>query len=66
MSEGKNLTAKVSYARFYARTLYERELHDQLLTEVIEADPADGSSTLQNVLAQDEAKLLLESGDEYF
>lgn len=66
VSDGKDLNAKVSYARFYARTLYERELHDELLNEVVSADPADGASTLLNVLAQDEAKLLLESADDYF
>ena len=37
LSEGNDLGVKVSYARFYARTLYERELHDKLLNEVVEA-----------------------------
>ena len=66
LSDGKDLGVKVSYARFYARTLYERELHDSLLTEVVEADPAEGASTLLNVLAQDEAQALLDSADDYF
>lgn len=66
LSEGTDLGAKVSYARFYARTLYERELHDTLLKEVLAADPTVGASTLLNVMAQDEAKRLLESADEYF
>jgi len=66
LSEGKDLGVKVSYARFYARTLYERELHDKLLNEVVEADAAEGNSTLLNVLAQDEAEMLLESADDYF
>jgi len=66
LSEGKDLGVKVSYARFYARTLYERELHDKLLNEVIEADAAEGNSTLLNVLAQDEAEILLNSADDYF
>ena len=66
LSDGKDLNAKVSYARFYARTLYERELHDELLNDVVSADPSDGASTLLNVLAQDEAKLLLETADDYF
>ncbi len=66
LSEGTDLSAKVNYARFYARTLYERELHDKLLQEVLEADPTVGVSTLLNVMAQDEAKRLLESADEYF
>lgn len=66
LSEGTDLSAKVSYARFYARTLYERELHDKLLNEVLAADPTVGSSTLLNVMAQDEAKRLLDSADDYF
>ncbi len=66
LSEGTDLSVKVSYARFYARTLYERELHDKLLNEVLQADPRLGTSTLLNVMAQDEAKRLLESADEYF
>ena len=38
---------KVEYARGYARTLYERELHDRLLTEVMEADPVAPRLTLE-------------------
>lgn len=66
LSEGKDLSVKVSYARFYARTLYERELHDSLLNDVVKADPAEGTSTLLNVLAQDEAQALLDTADDYF
>lgn len=66
LSDGKDLGVKVSYARFYARTLYERELHDTLLNEVVEADPTEGTSTLLNVLAQDEAQALLDTADSYF
>lgn len=66
LSGGSDLNAKVNYARYYARTLYERELHDELLNEVVSANPSDGTSTLLNVLAQDEAKLLLESADDHF
>ncbi len=66
LSDGKDLSVKVSYARFYARTLYERELHDTLLNEVVDADPTEGTSTLLNVLAQDEAQALLDTADSYF
>ena len=66
MSDGKDLAVKVSYARFYARTLYERELHDELLNDVIAADPTEGTSTLLNVLAQDEAQALLDTADDHF
>ena len=66
LSGGRDLGIKVSYARYYARTLYERELHDRLLNEVLAADPVQPGYTLFNTLAQDEAVELLESADDYF
>ncbi len=66
LSEGRDLSAKVEYARGYARLLYERELHDQLLNEVLEASPQAKGLTLFNVMAQEQAKALLASADDYF
>jgi len=66
MTNGGDLSAKVEYARGYARTLYERELHDRLLGEVLEADPEIPGFTLTNVLAQRDAAELLASADDYF
>ena len=66
LSGGKNLSIKVDYARYYARTLYERELHDQLLEEVLRADPVQPGFTLFNTLAQADAQELLDSADDYF
>ncbi len=66
LSGGRDLGAKVAYADGYARLLYERELHDRLLKEVLEADPEVPGSTLLNVLAQRQAVDLLESADDYF
>jgi len=66
LSGGRNLTAKVELAKRYARTLYDRELHDKLLQEVLAADPEAEGLTLFNVLAQEEARKLLASADEYF
>jgi len=66
VSDGNDLAAKVEYARGYARPLYERELHDRLLTEVIEADPVVPGYTLTNVLAQRDARALLASANDYF
>jgi hypothetical protein len=63
---GNDLSAKVEYARSYARPLYERELHDRLLNEVLAADPEVPGYTLTNVMAQEDASVLLSSADDYF
>ena len=66
LTRGRNLSVKVDYARFYARTLYDRELHDRLLNEVLEANPEQDGLTLFNTLAQREARAMLDSADDYF
>ena len=66
LSGGRNLTAKVELARRYARMLYDRELHDRLLNEVLATDPTAEGLTLFNVTAQEEARVLLASADDYF
>ena len=63
---GKDLSAKVEYAKGYAKLLYERELHDRLLTEVLSADPDQDGYMLTNVMAQEEAAALLAAADDYF
>jgi len=66
ISEGKYLLAKVMLAEQYARLVFDRPLHDRLLKEVIAADPVVPGLTLINTVAQQRAKLLLESSDAYF
>lgn len=66
ISDGRNLMAKVQYAKTYARLVFERELHDRLLDEVLAADPAAGDLTLANNLAQRRARALRESADQHF
>lgn len=66
ISHGRDLMAKVEYARRYARMVFDRQLHDRLLHEVMAADPVQPNLTLSNVLAQRQAKVLLESADDYF
>ncbi len=66
MSGGRDLSAKVEYAKGYAKLLYERELHDRLLGEVVEASPYADGLTLSNVMAQEEAERLLAEADDYF
>lgn len=66
ITNGYDLGAKVEYARGYAKLLYERELHDRLLDEVLQADPYQDGFTLSNVLAQEEALVLMAEADDYF
>ena len=66
LSAGRNLMAKVVYARQYARMVYDRPLHDRLLTEVLAADPHVSGLVLWNTLAQDQARELLATADAYF
>lgn len=66
LSGGTDLSAKVEYARRYARMMFNQELHDRLLTEVLEAPVEVPGRTLFNVLAKQDAAELLESSQEYF
>ena len=66
ISGQKNLMTKVIYARQYARMAYDRNLHDRLLKEVVGADPNVPGYVLSNTLAQQQAKELLGSADDYF
>ena len=66
LSDGRNLMAKVLLARAYARLVFDRELHDRLCREVVEADPVAPGLTLTNTMAQEEARELLGSSEEYF
>lgn len=66
LSGGRDLSTKVEYARRYARMMFEQDLHDRLLTEVLAAPVEVEGLTLFNVLAQQEAERLLASSKEYF
>jgi hypothetical protein len=66
LSNGRDLSVKVEFARNYARLLYDRGLHDRLLNEVLETDPHEPGLTLMNTLAQRDAAELLASADDYF
>jgi len=65
-SDGRNLYVKVEFARRYARLIFDQELHDKLLNEVLDADPEESGLTLNNTLAQQQARLLLDSSAAYF
>ena len=66
ISNGENLYAKSMMAEMYARAVFDRELHDRLVGEVLESDPEAGDLTLQNVVAQRIALQLKESADDFF
>lgn len=66
LTGGRDLSLKVEYARGYARLLYEQELHDALLRDVLDTNPVADGYTLTNTLAQQDAAELLESGRDYF
>jgi hypothetical protein len=66
LSNGRDLMAKVMYAENYARLMYDQELHDRLLDEVLKADPHEPGLTLTNVIAQQQARELQASAKEYF
>ncbi len=66
LSEGRNQMVRVLYAEHYARMLFKRSLHDELLKIVIKADPHQPGYTLSNVLAQERAQALLDGADDFF
>lgn len=66
LSQGKNLMAKVMYAKLYARMIFDRDLHDRLLKEVMDTNPEVDGYTLVNTYAQQQARQLLDDADDYF
>jgi len=66
LSGGQDLSAKVEFARGYARLMYDQELHDRLLQDVVAAEAEVPGYTLTNILAQRDARALLESSADYF
>ena len=66
ISEGKNLLIKVMYAESYARLMFDKQLHDNLLNEVLSSETNETDLTFINTFAQSRAKVLLAGSDEYF
>lgn len=66
LSGGRNQMVRVLYAQYYARLVFDQALHDRLLGEAIAADPHAPRLTLVNVIAQQRARALIESGKDYF
>ena len=66
LSGGRDLGAKVEFAKGYAKLLYDRELHDQLIGDVLKSDPIVDGLTLTNVMAQETALMMQGEADDYF
>ena len=66
LSGGRDLSPRVEMLKGIARTLYDRELNDQLCSEILGASPYADGYTLTNVLAKEEALLLCSEADDYF
>jgi hypothetical protein len=66
LSEGRNLMAATLYAERYARLMFDQELHDRLLDEVLAADPQVHGLMLQNTVAQQQARRLRSESADYF
>lgn len=66
LSRGQDLMIKVEFARRYARLVFDRELHDRLLQEVLNAPVNAPQLTLSNTLAHRAARELLKSADSFF
>jgi len=66
ISSGDNLMFRVLMAEHYARTVFDRGLHDQLLQMVLEQSAEAPRLTLVNTLAKQRAEVLLAESAEFF
>jgi len=66
ISQGRNLMISVLMAKHYARLVFDQELHDSLLTEVVSANAEYPGYTLINTLAKPQAEQLLAESEEFF
>lgn len=65
-TQGQHFMAKVMFAQHYSRLMYDQELHDTLLNDVINATPEREGLTLINLMAQQQAKTMLAESADYF
>lgn len=66
ISNRKNLMALLLYAEKYARLIFDRELHDRLLNELVAVDPGQSDKMLIDTIAKAKARKLLADADDYF
>ena len=67
ISQGQVLMVHVLKAKFYARQIFDRSMYETLLVQALDR-PADETPelTLQNIAAQEQARVLLSQIDEFF
>ena len=58
--------AQVLMAQHYARLVFDRDLHDELLTSVLAQTAEYPGYILSNALARDQAEKLLAESDDFF
>jgi len=66
LTNGQNLMAKVLYAEYYARLVFDKNLHQRLINEVLNAKDSPPDLVLLNTLAREKAKVLKKSAEEFF
>jgi hypothetical protein len=66
ISNRKFLLAQVTYAETYARMIFDKELYQKLLNEVLGQPLEDNDMASSNKLAQVMAQKLLDATEEYF
>lgn len=66
LSGGQNQMAKVMFAEQYARLVFDRELHDALLQDVMESEFKIPGLTLMNTVAREQAQQLIGTANDYF
>jgi len=66
LTNGNNLMAKVLYAEYYARLMFNKNLHEELIAEVLTYQDTQSNLTLLNTLAREKAKALKASAEDYF
>lgn len=66
LSSGNNLMVDVFMAQYYARTIFDKNFHDQLLQGVLADVGVYPGFTLVNTYAQERATKLLAESDDYF
>jgi tetratricopeptide (TPR) repeat protein len=66
ISKQTNLMAMLLYAQKYARLVFNKELHDRLLKQVIDAKVDVPDMKLINTIAKSRARELLAESNDYF